>query len=232
MEMAAMASRSSAHTLCRLLASVLVTLMTLAAIPAFADPMSDYIAAMTANCKKLTQEKERLTRLAYQKGPQATEDTAVRMAKVSENVAKAQKMLAEKPPQTPAEQQAFLETLNNLISSSNMEIRGAQRQLGLKELGALDINAEDFMGRITKGFDGSGFNSNATPVEVDIPRQPGTNFFQTNPCKADVNKRADAGKVQLSKCPACTGSEIQQHLAELEHYRQAALAACDSAQSR
>jgi hypothetical protein len=230
--MAAMASRSSAHTFCRLLASVLVILMTLAAIPAFADPMGDYIAAINADCKKLTQEKERLTRLAYQKGPKATEDTAVRMAKVSENVAKAQKMLADKPPQTPAEQQAFLETLNNLISSSNMEIRGAQRQLGLKELGAITINKEDFMGKITKGFDGSGANSNATPVEVDIPRRPENDFFQTNPCKADVNKRADEGRVQLGQCPACTDAQIRQHLAELEHYRQDALAACDRAQSR
>jgi hypothetical protein len=231
MGMAAMASRSSTHTFCRLLASVLVIIMTLAAVAAFADPMDDYIAAINADCKKLTQEKERLTRLAYQKGPKATEDTADRMARVSKNVETARKMLAEKPPQTPAERQTFVETLNNLISSSNMEIRGAQRQLGLKELGAIDINAEDFMTRFSKGFDGSSANSNATPVEVDIPRRPDT-IFQTNPCKADVNKRAEEGKAQLGKCPACTDAQIQQHLAELEHYRQDALAACDRAQNR
>lgn len=225
-------SSTSAQQARRFLASGLVMIVMIAAVPAFATPMDDYIAFVNETCEKLTQEKERLTRLAYQKGAKATEDTAERMARVSSSVAQAQKLIGEKPLRTPAEQKEFIQKFNDLIKSANMEITTAQHQLGVAQFGAVDINAQNFMQRFSKGFDGNATSSDATPAEVDIQRRPDTNFFDVNQCKADVNRRAKVGVDEFSKCRACTDAVIEQHLADLERFRLKDLADCERGLTR
>lgn len=47
-------------------------------------------------------------------------------------------------------------------------------------------------------------------------------------CRADVNAHADAGATQLGNCPACSPSEIQDHLARLAVLRDQELRECDA----
>jgi len=207
-------------------------IVMIAAMPAFATPMDDYIAFVNETCEKLTQEKERLTRLAYQKGAKATEDTAERMARVSSSVVQAQKLIGEKPPQAPAEQEALVRKLNDLINSANMEVKTAQRRLGVTEFGLIDVNWQDCMTKISKCFDGSIKSVTPTPAEIDIPRLPDTDFFLIRKCKDDANRRAAAGAAEISQCGVCPPRVIEQHLKELQGYLQRDIDACERGPSR
>lgn len=217
---------ASAGSLRRFVAIASIILATMAAMPAFCGDMDAYIKAMTDTCKRLTEEKEKLTRLAYQRGAKATEENAQHMAIVKQNVATVQKLLSEDPPNTPAERDAYVQKINDLIGSANMEIRSAQKSLGVNQIGAIDINAQDFMQRFSHGFDG-GANVEATPAQIDIPRHRDTNFFATKNCKDEVNRHAAAGAAAFQQCAACSDADIQQHLAELRRLQQKELASCE-----